>query len=116
MGGATWINEDDSYIFETINGDINHCYTKHDNTLKLYQIHQAYHGKRHSSDSESDSEEKEKFKIKPIGRRKLPSELVEELEEKGHSVSQHDVSDLVGEHVYYWKKMESILGKMNFGD
>lgn len=45
MGGATWLTASDADIFDTVSGDVHHCYTAHDHTLKLYEIHQAYHGK-----------------------------------------------------------------------
>jgi hypothetical protein len=40
----------------------------------------------------------------------------EGIEEFGISIFQHDVSDIVGEHIYYWDNMQSILMRMHFID
>ncbi|CAI2371862.1 unnamed protein product [Moneuplotes crassus] len=132
MGGATWLNISDVDIFDTVNTSVNHSYTKRDHTLTLYEYHQIYFGKKSKeelkeeskeeekeNDEDSDSDEpqlKQKTKKKPIGRSKLNEEIVIALEAKGLKVNQSKVSDIVGEHLFYWKYLDEILERMDFGD
>jgi len=130
MGGATWLNVNEADIFDTVSKSINHCYTKRDHTLSLYQYHQKYFNKeviKIDKIEEEEEEEKEKelfftledeeeeedetitVKKQPIGRSKLKKELCQILEAKGLEINQHNVGEYVGEHFLYWKYLDEIL-------